>query len=153
MPGSESATGCGPGCAGSSRAGNALSKFDATAVVHGENLGEDFIQALNQRRRSAKVGCEMHGIEAQRQFVGDVKPDVFHARKQFGIGIAKEIDGLHGIADHEAGAAFGLGPGGNQAGEQLVLAAAGVLEFVNQQMADARRQQRGRLRLAGRLRL
>ena len=114
-----------------------LSKFDAASVVHGEDLGEDFIQALNERRRSAKVGCEMHGIEAQRRFVGDIEPDVFDARKEFGVGATKEIDGLHRIANHEAGAAFGLGPRGNQAAEQLVLAAAGVLEFVNEQMADA----------------
>ena len=30
-----------------------------------------------------------------------------------------------------------IGPGGDEAGEQLVLAAAGVLEFVDQQVADA----------------
>ena len=37
--------------------------------------------------------------------------------------------------------------------EQLVLAAAGVLEFVDQQVADAVGRQRARLRWAGRLRL
>jgi hypothetical protein len=32
---------------------------------------------------------------------------------------------------------FALGPGGDEAGEQLVLAAAGVLKLVDQQVADA----------------
>ncbi len=68
---------------------------------------------------------------------GISRPGRFDARKKFGVGVAEKVDGLHGVADHKAGAARALGPGGDEAGEQLVLAAAGVLELIDQQMADA----------------
>ena len=41
-----------------------LRKCDPASVVDCEDLGERLIQSLNQRRRSAKVGGEMHRIEA-----------------------------------------------------------------------------------------
>ena len=121
----------------SSRAGNASEKLDAAAIIDGEDLGEDVIQALNERRSCAKVGFEMQGIKAQSTFIGNIKTDTLNARKKFDVGITKEVNGLHRIANHEAGAAFGLRPRGDEATEQIVLAAAGVLKFVNEQVVDA----------------
>ena len=68
---------------------------------------------------------------------GTSRPSCFDARKQFGVGVAEDVDGLHGVADDEAGAALALGPGGDEAPKQFVLTAARVLEFVDQQVANA----------------
>ncbi len=85
----------------------------------------------------AEVGREGDEVEEQRFGVGNLKANGLDARKELGVGVAEEVDGLHGVADHEAGAARALGPGGDEAGEQLVLAAAGVLKLVDEQVADA----------------
>ena len=61
----------------------------------------------------------------------------FGRGEEFGIGIAEEVDGLHGVADDETTAAFALGPGGDEAAEEFVLAAAGVLKLVDEQVVDA----------------
>ena len=117
MPGDEFAIRCGPGWRGIFASRKRLRKFDAAAVVNGEDLGEDVIQTLNERRSSAKVGSEMHGIEAQRRFIGNIKADILYARKKFGVGIPKEINGLHRVANHKASTAFGLWPRGDEAAE------------------------------------
>ena len=79
----------------------------------------------------------MDGIEEERKIAENLEAEFFDARKQFRIGFAKAVDGLHGVADNEAGAALAIGPRGDEAAEQFVLAAAGVLELVDQQVADS----------------
>jgi len=64
--------------------------------------------------------------------VGNSRPTLRTRGEQFGIGIAEEVDGLHGIADDEDCAAFRLGPRGHERTDQLVLAAAGVLKLIQQ---------------------
>ena len=117
--------------------GQRLSKCNAAAVIDGEDLGENVIHTINERRRGAEVSLELHGFESQRKFARNFKADLLHARKKFCIGVAEEVDGLHGVADDEAGAAFALGPGCNKVRQQLMLAAAGVLKFVDEQVANA----------------
>ena len=117
--------------------GQRLSECDAAAVIDGEDLGKHLVDAIDQLRRGAEVSLELHGFESQRKFARNFKADLFHARKKFCIGIAEKVDGLHGVADDEAGAAFALGPGCDKVREQLMLAAAGVLKFVDEQVANA----------------
>src|ERR1700722_4714245 len=79
----------------------------------------------------------MDPIEGKSKFVRNFQAVLFNARKQFRVGFAEAVNGLHRVADNEAGAALAIGPGGNEAAEQLVLAATGVLEFVDQKMTDS----------------
>src|ERR1039458_6063316 len=79
----------------------------------------------------------MDGIEEKRKIAEDFEAQFFDAREEFRVGLAEAVDGLHGIANDETGAAFAIGPCGDEAAEQFVLTAAGVLEFVDQQMADS----------------
>ena len=79
----------------------------------------------------------MDRIEVERQVVGDLKAELLDTRKQLCIGVAEEVNGLHGVADDKAGAALALRPCGDEMREQLVLAAARVLKFVDEQMANA----------------
>ncbi len=137
MRGSCSATRCGPVCAESSRAGSASANSMPLPSSTAKTLAKRVIDAIDQRRRGAEVSLEMHGFESQRKFAGNFKADLLDARKKLGIGIAEEVDGLHGIADDEAGAPLALGPGSDKVREQLMLAAAGVLKLVDQQMANA----------------
>ncbi len=109
----------------------------AAAIFLSEDLSEYLIDARDQRVRAAEIGGEMDGIKKQREVAGNFKPQLLGARKKLGVGIAKEVDGLHGVADDEAGAALALGPGCDEMREQLMLAAAGVLEFVDQQVTNA----------------
>ena len=89
-------------------------------------------------------------VEEQRIVLGEFEAGFADARKEFGIGVAEEIDRLHGIADDEASAALDLGPGGDEAADQLVLAAAGVLKLIDQQMTNAVGDGDERRRWAGR---
>jgi hypothetical protein len=111
-------------------------KCNAAAVIGREDLREGLIEPLNQPRRGAEIGREGNRVEEQRIVVWDFETKGFDARKKFSISVAEEVDGLHGVADHEAGAARPFWPSGDEAGEQLVLAAAGVLKLVDQQVAD-----------------
>ena len=59
-----------------------------------------------------------------------------HARKKFSVGIAEKVDGLHGVAHYEDSAPNLVWPCAEEAGQQLVLATAGVLKLIHQQMPD-----------------
>src|SRR5271156_6515523 len=79
----------------------------------------------------------MDRIEWESKIAENFEAVLFNARKQFGVGLAEAVDGLGRIPDDEAGAALAIGPGGNEAAEQLVLTAAGVLEFIHEKMANS----------------
>src|SRR5271157_6664953 len=110
---------------------------NTVTIVVRKNLFEGLIVPGNQSGHCAEVGREGNEVKEQRLVVGNFKANFLHAREKLGIGVAEEVNGLHGVADNEAGAALALGPGSDKTGEQLVLVAAGVLELVDQQMADA----------------
>jgi hypothetical protein len=112
-------------------------KGDAASVVFCEDLGEDSVELVYERPGGAEVGGEGDGVEEERAGAGDFKACGFDAREEFGVGVAKEVDGLHGVADDEATAAFTLRPCGDEAAEELVLAAAGVLKLVDEDVVDA----------------
>jgi hypothetical protein len=78
-----------------------------------------------------KEWVRMRGIR-----IGNLKANCFHAREKLSVGIAKKVDGLHGVADGEAGAASALGPRSDNAGQQPVLSPACVLELVYQQVTN-----------------
>jgi len=59
------------------------------------------------------------------------------AGEELGVCVAEEVNGLHGVADNETTAAFALRPGGDEAAEEFVLAAAGVLKLVDEDVVDA----------------
>ena len=81
-----------------------------------------------------EVHRELHRIAAQtmagRPYA--VRPDL---RKQLDFGLAKHIDGLHRVADQENRAAFARIPCRKQRRDQLMLAARGVLKFIDEKMA------------------
>ena len=100
-------------------------------------MRKGLIELLDQSGCCAEVGFKRNEVKEKRFVAGDFKAHGFNAREELGVGVAEEIDRLHGVADNKAGASSPLGPCGDEAGEQLVLAAAGVLEFVDQKVANA----------------
>ena len=74
------------------------------------------------------------------------------AQVETDLGLAKAVNRLHRIADGEQRATIAMLPAGRQRGEQLVLAARGVLELVDQHMlqpvVEAQRQVRRLVRAA-----
>ncbi len=96
------------GMRGAVARGQCLRVRDAAAIIDGKDLGEGIIDAFDQRGRAAEVRLELNGIEEQRKVVGNLEADLLNARKELGIGVAEEVDGLHGVADDETGAALAL---------------------------------------------
>ena len=60
-----------------------------------------------------------------------------HTNEQAHVGFAKAVDGLHGVAHQKQGFVALRFPACGEALNQADLGGAGVLEFVDQQMADA----------------
>ncbi len=116
---------------------NGGNKVDATAIVLSKAGCEGSVQLVNEIGRGAKVGAEPDRIERQRSFALDIKAGIAQAHKELGICIAEEINGLHGIADHEERAPCSIGPCGYETAKQAVLAAAGILRLVHQQVTNA----------------
>ena len=112
-------------------------KVNAAAVGDREDLCKDLVEPLDQGRSGAEVGRQGDEVEQKRFVLREFKANRSHAREELGLGLAEEVDGLHGVADRKTTAALAFGPGGDQVGEHLMLAAARVLKLVDQQVADA----------------
>ena len=95
------------------------------------------VQPANELRAGAEVRFQLNGFECQRFAIRQFESHLLYAREQFGVCIAEEIDGLHGVADDKEGTARGIGPCRDESADEAVLAAAGVLELVNQQVTDS----------------
>jgi hypothetical protein len=110
---------------------------DAAAVVFLKDLGKDFVEPGDERPGGAEVGGESDGVEEEWGGVGDFETGFPDAGEELGVCVAEEVNGLHGVADNETTAAFALRPGGDEAAEEFVLAAAGVLKLVDEDVVDA----------------
>src|ERR1035441_3407930 len=95
--------------AGIGGAGRSLSdglcgrESDAAAVICSKNFNKNLIEPVDQGWGGAKVGCERDEVEEERVRMGgvgvrDLKADRLHALEEFGVGVAEEVDGLHGVA-------------------------------------------------------
>ncbi len=110
--------------------------------VGGTEGAEHLVDGLGEAGVGAEVDGELHGMAADAAAVGVEGGDAAIADlgEELDVGLAKHIDGLHGVADQEDGAIFagvgGVGPGGEECGDELVLAARGVLEFVDEEVTD-----------------
>jgi hypothetical protein len=111
-----------------------LKEIHAAAIVQRKYLLEDRVQLPHQRRRGTEVRGERNEVEWERFAIRDFEANLLYAGEEFRIRVAEKIDGLHGVADGEASAPRAVWPGGDEAGEQLMLAAAGVLEFIDEQV-------------------
>ena len=78
-------------------------ELDSTSVRNCKHFLERFIQAQYKLRIGAKIRGELDGMERKGFLFTEFKSSFFHAVKQLGLGVAEEINGLHGIADHEDG--------------------------------------------------
>ena len=126
-----------PGCADVFARRFCSGVANAAAVVGCKNLRKRVVDLLNERSGGTEVGSKNRGFETQWLIVRDLKAETLDTRKELCIGVAEEVNGLHGIADDETRAARTIGPGSDQMREELMLAAARVLKFINQQMASA----------------
>ena len=61
---------------------------------------------------------------------------IAYVGEELDLRLAEQIDGLHGIANEEAGAMLAGIPGGKERGDQFVLAARSVLELIDEEMAE-----------------
>ena len=91
------------------RNGSAEEKSDSTAVICGKNFNKNLIVFLYQIRHCPEVGRE--GDKVRAAVLCAISSRGFDAREELGVGVAEEVDGLHGVADDEAGAAGTFGPG------------------------------------------
>ena len=117
--------------------GQRIRKRYTASVARCKDLSKGIVQPLDQRWNGPEIRRQWNEIQRKGLGIGNFQPHFFHTGKQFRVGIAEKIDGLHGIPDQKAGAAHAVGPGGDQAGEQLVLAAAGVLKLVDKEVMDS----------------
>ena len=75
----------------------------------------------------------------------------WRAQIQTDLGLAEAVDGLHRVADHEQRAPVARLPAGSELGQQFMLAHRGILEFIDQQVANAVIEMQGQIggRLGG----
>lgn len=103
--------------------------------IAGTDGGEHLIDGFGE----AGVGTEVDG-QLDGKALDAAEAALAHLREELDLGLAKHIDGLHGVADEKDGALFigigGVAPGGKKLGDELVLTAGGVLEFVDEEMTD-----------------
>ena len=110
----------------------------------GKDLRKAGVDPVDHRRVRAVVEREAASRRPQRAHAVRL-----HAQEQAHIGLAEPVNGLHRVADQKQGAAVAVLPAGGQPLEQAHLGRAGVLEFVDQQVADAVVQLQ--LQIAGRV--
>ena len=92
-----------------------------------------------ERRDDATVGTKVHGEPERRERKmsgGSLQAVALCFCEELNLSLPEEIDGLHGVADGKAGATIAGRPIAHQQAEQLMLGARGVLELVNQQVAN-----------------
>ena len=97
-----------------------------------EDFGEGGVDPVHHFGVRAVVAVEAQGFELDR-----ADANVTRLQEKADVGLAEAIDGLHRIADNEQGAPVALLPAGGEPLQQRDLRGAGVLELIDQQMADA----------------
>ena len=110
---------------------------DAAAVVCAKICAKISLSRVDERLDGAEVRGQRDRVEEERYVVLDFEAGFADAREELGVGVAEKVNGLHRIADDEATAAFALGPRDDEAAEEFVLAAAGVLKLVDEEVANA----------------
>ena len=113
----------------------------------GKHPREHFVAPVHQRRCRAEIAPQLQRLQSDRAEAGAA-----HGREAADLGIAEPVDGLHRIAHQEQRASIAFRPVLRQRQQQVVLIARGVLEFVDQDVPDARAQPFGERRWRGILR-
>ena len=114
----------------------------AAQVVGGrEHPRKNLIAPVHDAGRRAEIAQQLQGLEPQR-----AEAAIAHRGEASHLGIAKAVDGLHGITDHEQCASVALRPVQGQRAQQVVLLARGVLELVHQDVHEARAESFGQRR-------
>ncbi len=98
--------------------------------IVGEHPLEDLIERIDDRGDRTEVRGELQWRQWQRR-AWYLDSMLAHLAEQARLRIAKEIDGLHGIADEKAGAAIAGLPVIQQRAEQTEVGPRGVLKFVD----------------------
>jgi len=101
-------------------------------VLLRENTGKGLVDPLDHRYAGAVVAPEPELDQTEITYAL-----LRHTQEQADVGLAKTIDGLHGVTDGEQRTAIARFPATRQALQQLDLGWAGVLEFIHQQMLNA----------------
>ena len=111
--------------------------LNAASIGHGKDAFEGAIHLPHQSGHSTEISAQRHQIKHQRIARCNFHACVAHLCEQFGLGVAEEVDGLHGVADHKAGVPLTPAPCAHQPLQQFVLLAARVLKLIHQQMTNA----------------
>src|SRR6476646_357931 len=91
---------------------------------------------MDKRGFGSEICSQLEGVENEWLIVCQLEAAISHASEQFGVRISKRVNGLHRITNHEDAATNLIGPRSYEGGEKLMLAPAGVLEFVDQEVAN-----------------
>ena len=105
------------------------------------DAGKRTIDPLNDAGLRAEIGREPQRFERDCAYALATRPE-----EQSDFGLAETIDRLHGIANHEQRAAIVRLPACCEPFEQIELGEGGILEFIDEDVADAvvkRKQQIG----------
>src|SRR5579863_3894767 len=122
------------GSLGSGSCGFCRVEFDPAAVALREDFVKGVIQGIDKSGIAAEIRGQADGMQRERFLLSEFEASLLDAPEELGLGVAERVDRLDRVADHEDGAARAIGPCGDERGDELVLAAAGVLEFVHQQV-------------------
>ncbi len=97
----------------------------------GQQLRKRLVDPFDDARLRAEVVGKVEEIRLQFAYA-----DVGDFQEQAHFRLAETVDGLHRVAHQEQTAAVALLPARGQRAQQVQLGLAGVLEFVDEQMAD-----------------
>ena len=100
-------------------------------ILHREDAGEGGINPIDHGRKGAVVTEEPEMLKRNA-----ANPQLANAQEQTDISLAKTVDRLHRIANHKQRPAVIRRPATDQLFDQINLTRAGVLKFIDQQMAD-----------------
>ena len=90
--------------AASSRAGWAAENERRCRRPPRRSSAKCLIEPFDQAGAVRKLALSGTKSKSSGSSLRDLQASGFHARKEFGVGVAEEVDRLHGVADHKAGA-------------------------------------------------
>jgi hypothetical protein len=91
--------------------------------ICGEDGFEDLIEGIGEQSVGAEVDAEGEGVEWELETVSVTDSIFADEVEKLDLCLAKQIDGLHGVADEKDRTRGIAGPVAYESGDELVLAA------------------------------
>jgi len=105
-------------------------------IIWLEHVQKCVVQSIDKGSFGTEICSQLERVENELFIVCQLEAAISYASEQFGVGIAEGVNGLHRITDQEEGATGLIGPRSHEGGKKLMLAPAGVLEFIDKEVAN-----------------